>query len=124
MNAIWGLVQHPAAHRVGWALVHSVWQGAVVACLFAMLRSALHLRSAGVRYRTACAMLFLLAALPFATLLVGPSMLVSSPPAEPVPRLNLRLVARSAGVLQATQPQGSPSLVGWQALELLDELLS
>ncbi|GLH72317.1 hypothetical protein GETHLI_08190 [Geothrix limicola] len=55
-----GLVSIPLLHAIGWTLVHSLWQGALVALLAAMaLRVARH-RSAELRYTIAFGTLVLL----------------------------------------------------------------
>src|SRR2546425_11636249 len=72
MNALWELLNHPLTHRVGWALLHSLWQGALAAALFGLLRATMRRRSANARYLTGCAILFLLAAAPLLTFLHGP----------------------------------------------------
>jgi beta-lactamase regulating signal transducer with metallopeptidase domain/uncharacterized protein involved in exopolysaccharide biosynthesis len=55
------------AHRLGWALLHSIWQGALAAIVLAVLHSALRRRSANARYLVACAMLCAVAAAPVIT---------------------------------------------------------
>ena len=49
----------PALQAVGWALLHLVWQGAVIAAALALLLALLPSRSANVRYALACAALAL-----------------------------------------------------------------
>ena len=31
MNSLFNVIDHPLAHRVGWVLLHSLWQGALIA---------------------------------------------------------------------------------------------
>ena len=64
MNLIREMLDQPLAHRLGWALVHSLWQGALAAGLFGLLRSVLRRHSANARYLAACLVLFLLALAP------------------------------------------------------------
>ncbi|HEU4594478.1 MAG TPA: M56 family metallopeptidase, partial [Pyrinomonadaceae bacterium] len=52
---------------VGWALAHSLWQGALVAALYGCFASLARDASAGVRYVAACAALALMLVLPAAT---------------------------------------------------------
>lgn len=52
------------AHRLGWVLLHSIWQGSVVAIIYAVLRSTSRRCSAEARYLLACAALFCMAAAP------------------------------------------------------------
>jgi beta-lactamase regulating signal transducer with metallopeptidase domain/uncharacterized protein involved in exopolysaccharide biosynthesis len=60
------------ACRLGWALVHSLWQGALVAIVFAVMRATLRRCSANARYLAGCGMLALLAALPVFTFVRQP----------------------------------------------------
>ena len=71
MNTIEMLLVQPIFQAVGWALVHFVWQGALVAILFASLRVVLRRSTANVRYALACASLLLMLALPVATILLA-----------------------------------------------------
>jgi len=48
----WG--GHPAVHRLGWTLLHFLWQGAVVAALFAAAQTAWRKPSSNARYWTGC----------------------------------------------------------------------
>ncbi|MCA1634012.1 MAG: polysaccharide deacetylase family protein [Acidobacteria bacterium] len=52
---------------IGWALVHSLWQGALVALVYACFASLAKSSAANVRYVAACAALVLMLALPVAT---------------------------------------------------------
>ena len=80
--------------RLGWTLVHSLWQLAVVAILAAVLLRLLRNRSARLRYAVAVAMLALMAIGPVATWC-----LVS---VEPIQRVSSsRNDERSAAVQQA-----------------------
>lgn len=59
----------PALRALGWALLHSLWQGALVALLLAGVQTLLRGRAANVRYAAACAALVLMLLLPAATFL-------------------------------------------------------
>src|SRR6185503_10098251 len=52
------------------ALVHFIWQGAIVAVLYAGVAVMLRKRAANVRYSVACAAMLLMLALPIATIFV------------------------------------------------------
>src|ERR1017187_10488323 len=80
MNAVWGVFNHPLTRQIGWVLLHSLWQGACVGALFALLRFALRRRSANLRYLAGCLSLGVLLAAPVLTLLIG-----SAPCASPGP---------------------------------------
>ncbi|HYH87089.1 MAG TPA: M56 family metallopeptidase, partial [Pyrinomonadaceae bacterium] len=64
-----------ALQAVGWALIHFVWQGVLVALLFACFSSLTRSAGASVRYTGACVALALMLALPLATAALA----VSSP---------------------------------------------
>jgi uncharacterized protein involved in exopolysaccharide biosynthesis/beta-lactamase regulating signal transducer with metallopeptidase domain len=68
MTPVAGILNQPIAQRLGWALLHSLWQGALVAALFGLLRAGLRRASAHQRYLAGCGALAVLAALPVATL--------------------------------------------------------
>jgi beta-lactamase regulating signal transducer with metallopeptidase domain len=57
--------------QVGWTLLHSLWQGALVGMAFVVIRFALRRCSANTRYLAGCLCLALLAAMPVVTLLKG-----------------------------------------------------
>ena len=61
MNTIKVFFEGDLAHALGWTLVHSVWQGAVITAIVSVALVGLRRRSANVRYLVAslglCAML-------------------------------------------------------------------
>ncbi len=61
------LNSQPFLHAAGWALVHSLWQGALVALLYACLSALLKESAAGLRHAAGCAALVLMLFLPAAT---------------------------------------------------------
>ena len=69
MSSLLALLNHPLAHRLGWVLLHSLWQGALIAAAFGLVRLALRRRSANARYLAGCLGLALILAAPAATLL-------------------------------------------------------
>jgi beta-lactamase regulating signal transducer with metallopeptidase domain len=70
MNAIRALLAEPILQALGWALVHFIWQGAVVAALYAMTNIFLRRCAASIRYVVACAALAVMLVVPLATLFV------------------------------------------------------
>ena len=50
MSGIEQLLQEPVAQAIGWALLHFVWQGALVGILAAIALAVLHRSDADVRY--------------------------------------------------------------------------
>lgn len=67
MSAIEAMLGTPLAQAIGWALVHLVWQGAVVAGLLAAVLALLQRQSSHVRYLVSCGAMLLLLALAGAT---------------------------------------------------------
>lgn len=60
-------MSHLFLESLGWALLHLVWQGALVAAVLALGLRLLDARAATARYALACGALALMAALPVAT---------------------------------------------------------
>ena len=78
MASLLDLLDQPLLQRLGWTLVHSVWQGAAAALLLGMALLALRRASASARYLATCAALLLM----FSAMLVTFSILPQ--PAQPV----------------------------------------
>ena len=57
----------PAAREIGYALMHSLWQGAIVAALLSLALTALRKRSASTRYVACCIAMVAMLAWPAAT---------------------------------------------------------
>jgi beta-lactamase regulating signal transducer with metallopeptidase domain len=70
MKLLLETLSHPLAHRLGWTLLHSLWQGALVAVIFGLLQFTLRRASARARYLAGCFSLFLLTAAPVITFLL------------------------------------------------------
>ena len=68
MTTIGTWLGHPLVARLGWCLVHSVWEIAAVALVAAAVLKILRRGSAQGRYLAACAALVAMAALPVVTL--------------------------------------------------------
>src|SRR5689334_14930465 len=96
MNSLEMLLTKPLLQALGWALVHFVWQGALVALLYAGLATLLRRRAASLRYGVACAAMLLMLLLPVVTVFLVER---SSP-----------LASDDSGG-QAARPQGAPSIV-------------
>jgi uncharacterized protein (TIGR03435 family) len=73
MNAIQLLSSQPWVERLGSTLLHFLWQGALIAALYAVARKSVSRAGANVRYFLACAALAMMAAAPVVTWsLLGP----------------------------------------------------
>ncbi|PYS80516.1 MAG: hypothetical protein DMF67_20090 [Acidobacteria bacterium] len=66
-NVVEAVLSQAALRALGWALVHSLWQGALVALAFACFSALTAKACACVRYACACAALALMLLLPVAT---------------------------------------------------------
>jgi beta-lactamase regulating signal transducer with metallopeptidase domain len=64
-----GMFTYPLLRALGWALLHFLWQGALVALLLAGVLSLLEKRAANIRYAVACGALGLMLILPALTFL-------------------------------------------------------
>jgi len=81
-----GMLSWPITQRLGWALLHFLWQGALVAVLMRWSMWFLRRRSANVRYVLLCAGMLAMLALPLATMaLVTPAAASQSPGATAPP---------------------------------------
>jgi bla regulator protein blaR1 len=67
MKSLQILIASPAVAAIGWTLLHSLWDGAIVAAVLGAMLLAL--RTARARYLTACVALLALLALFTLTLL-------------------------------------------------------
>ncbi|HXI12680.1 MAG TPA: M56 family metallopeptidase [Thermoanaerobaculia bacterium] len=67
MTRIDALLSSIAAEAIGWALLHLLWQGAVLALVVAAVLALMKTQSANARYLVACTSLLLLLALPVVT---------------------------------------------------------
>jgi beta-lactamase regulating signal transducer with metallopeptidase domain len=76
--------------RLGWTLVHFLWQGAVVAGLFAIVARLIRERSSEMKYAVASGTLVLLALLPVATFLT------LAPTPQPVAKVSVATAVRAA----------------------------
>ena len=68
MNAIAALLDKPIFQALGWTLIHFIWQGALIAILYACVSMLLRRFSANVRYAAACAAMLLMLIAPAITM--------------------------------------------------------
>ncbi len=67
MNGLSNLLGTPLAQAIGWALVHLLWQGLLVAAILAATLALLSKQSANARYLASCGALVVLVILGAAT---------------------------------------------------------
>lgn len=117
MNALESMLAHPFAQALGWALLHFIWQGVLVAIVLAGALAVLRGSTANVRYGVSCAALLLMLALPIGTILVigaqeqpaASSAPATPPTCSPRPSCCSRSWARPAGASGRTSRSTSPS---------------
>jgi beta-lactamase regulating signal transducer with metallopeptidase domain len=68
MEHLENILSHGMVQRLGWMLVHFVWQASMVALLLAILLKLLHKYSASLRYIVACMALVIMVLLPAITM--------------------------------------------------------
>ncbi|HSE38278.1 MAG TPA: hypothetical protein VLG74_13325 [Blastocatellia bacterium] len=71
MNAIAALLDKPIFQALGWALIHFIWQGALIAVLYASISVLLRRFPASVRYTAACGAMLLMLIAPATTMLIA-----------------------------------------------------
>jgi beta-lactamase regulating signal transducer with metallopeptidase domain len=100
------------AERIGWTLVHSVWQIALIMALFAVARVAMRGRSANSRYLLGCLALAAMAALPAGTFVV---LQTESPhPAVATGPSSIAIVDSDLAAADAVRTEADPPL-GFEA---------
>jgi uncharacterized protein (TIGR03435 family) len=125
VNAIQMLSSEPWVGRLGWTLIHFVWQGLAIAVLYEAARQAMgRASSPNARYLLACAALVAMMAVPLATwVLMQPShaggleasnRMQSAPPSAPItvlPTLATALPASVRATVSAVQPSQALSWI-------------
>lgn len=119
MNVLLAWLDGPVASRLGWTLVHSLWQGAVAALLFAVVRLALRRASAQSRYLSGCCALMLMAATPALTFIAQPAAMFPFTPRVTAVALANSSAAMSQGGFVAAQLQDSAFVLLFQAADAL-----
>lgn len=100
MNFMKSVFDSPIVYRTGLALVHFLWQGALVALLLGAALTILRRRTAAARYIACITALLLLAACPIATFFLTPARAATppvpsaqlSPKPAPIPPLSAPIV--------------------------------
>lgn len=103
MTSLASIVDPTLVERLGWTLVHSLWQGVLIAAVSGILFFALRGARAHTRYLVACASLLLVVASATITF----SMIVPSPSPSPSPRTRNELGSVS-GTLASSHAVSTP----------------
>ena len=108
MNSIEMLLAKPIFQALGWALVHFIWQGAIVAALYGVASIFLRRCSANVRYWVACSALVVMVTLPLATMFVISQNSIGSLDEEATLQPDLKITAQTELPSQsAANPTGA-----------------
>ena len=102
MNALQTLVDSPVIERLGWTLLHSVWQGLAVAIVLALCLPLLRRRGARASYGACCGALLLSVFLPAMTYCLLPE------PQRPVTMPGASMPERSQPVASEPTPAARP----------------
>jgi len=78
MIALQNILSPEIVQKLGWTLLHFLWQAAAVALLLAILLAVLRKSTANVRYIIACSALALLVLLPVVTMQLIPVSVLQS----------------------------------------------
>lgn len=115
MNTLMEILKYPLTRQIGWALLHSLWLGALVGAAFALLRFGLRRRSANARYLAGCLSLVLLLATLVLPLLNGrtPSSAPDSKPSAMSTFAGATVPAFSFGGRQSPHAGNAPRAL-WQ----------
>jgi beta-lactamase regulating signal transducer with metallopeptidase domain len=121
MSLLENLLAPGTIERLGWMLVHVLWQATAVAILLAVFLRLLHKASANVRYWTACAALALMVALPIVTIRwmkapgpvaeAGPppvTVTVPAPAALPAAPATVEIIEEMPSSVSAPTPASAP----------------
>ncbi|MEN6332849.1 MAG: M56 family metallopeptidase [Phycisphaerales bacterium] len=133
MNALTALLSQGVAERLGWTLLHSLWEATLIAAALAIVLRLLAKSSAQLRYAAACAAMVAMALLPAATggLLSLParnapaaSTSMSPPFTTPAP-IGMELAAAAAPAVPAQASSERAREQSWRevALDTLESAL-
>jgi beta-lactamase regulating signal transducer with metallopeptidase domain len=108
------LFSGPLAQAIGWALLHLLWQGVLVAAILAASLALLQRQSANARYLASCGALIVLVALSVMT-----AYRAYDPIREPVPASTAAFANINLSDLSTTAPSAAPSGVSTNAMDLV-----
>src|SRR5690348_13395300 len=100
MTPLHELIASPLFERLGWVLLHFVWEGFVIAAALAVLLAALRHAAPNVRYLVSCGAMLGLAVLPAITFALLPATHRPMPLASAKPKPFLRAAVEPSAVRQ------------------------
>ena len=103
VNAVAGIAHHPEAQAVGWALLHFVWQGALIGAISAVVLWLLRSTAADVRYVVATIGLSVMFTMPVVTAvqLWRASRRVAAKPPQPRHCTSIRRCGATGGAVSS-----------------------
>ncbi len=103
MDMLENILSQEIVHKLGWTLLHSVWQGGVVVLLLAVCLKILQKYSANLRYVISCLGLAVIVLLPVVTLYVVPAP-AAIPDVESIPGFSAPATGKLTEVYDAEIP--------------------
>jgi len=101
MDMLENILSREVVHKLGWTLLHSLWQGVVVLLLLVVLLRVLRKSSANLRYVFACLGLVMVVLLPVVTFYLVP---VPAPDVESVPGFSVPVTDKLYEVYDTDMP--------------------
>src|SRR5262245_18289471 len=106
MNALTELLKSPAAFDLGWALLHFLWQGALLAGLCSLAWHLLRHHSARSRYAVGCFFLFAMVSAPLSTYAMRAGRTVEPAPSRVVSPATIAAAKPQAELSVSRNPSG------------------
>jgi bla regulator protein BlaR1 len=104
---------HPLIERLGWTLLHSLWQGALIVLVYALLRVLLRERSPETRYALSLGTFVLLALAPVATFIALGSVDSAAAVSVSAALLAPQVFVVGADAARAAPPDLAAALAPW-----------
>ena len=125
MNALTEILSHRVVYKLGWTLLHLLWQAGVVAMLLAILLRLLRRASANLRYIVACTALAMVVVLPVVTIqLIQAPAPYSAVRAESASALSPQVETEEIVLLMPLAPIQAPAIpLKLRAVALLEPAL-
>ncbi|NQU40817.1 MAG: M48 family metalloprotease [Lentisphaerae bacterium] len=119
MSSLQSILAHAVVWKLGWVLVHSLWQAVAVAVVLAIVLGLLRKAAATTRYLVSCMALILMVALPVVTMwMVDAPATIEVPPIEPEMLESAALPVVDVAPLDLPVERGEASVAPAIALEM------
>ena len=110
MNLPQWMTESLYVQRIGWVLLQSLWQGAAIAALLAVMLAMLRSRGPRVRYTLCCLAMAALAIAPLATFFINIGSTARTPSPSMPPHVSTLIVEREAALPAATFPRADSAV--------------